>query len=62
MNTVQILVLKVLMFHENIELLPPCDSFDLSPGNYDPIEGIKFVPFVISIRNKIVRLEVSNEY
>ena len=33
LNTVQLMVYKVLMFHENIELLPSGDSYFLSLGN-----------------------------
>ena len=33
LNTVQLMVSKVLIFHENIEVLPSVDCYDLYPGN-----------------------------
>ena len=47
------------MFHENIELLPPGDSSDLSLVNYDPTEGITFVLVWIYIRNQLGWVEVA---
>ena len=40
LNTVQLLLCEVPMFHENKNLPPPGDYYDLYPGNYDPTEGI----------------------
>ena len=34
------MVNDVLILHENTELLPYVDSYELSPGNNDPTEGI----------------------
>ena len=36
LNTVQLTVFEVLMFHENTELIAPSNSSDLYPGNNDP--------------------------
>ena len=60
LNAVQLFVFEVLFFHETIELIPPGDSSDLSPGNYDPIEGITIVLIGVSISNKIGWVEVEN--
>ena len=38
--TVKLILLKVIMFHQNKELLPPGDYSDLSLGNKDPTKGI----------------------
>ena len=50
------------MFYENIDLLPPGDSSDSSPDNYYPTEGIMSVIVSIFISNKLVWVEVENEY
>ena len=43
LNEVQLVVSKLLMFHENIDLLRSGDSCDLSPGNNDPTKFITLV-------------------
>ena len=45
------MVSKVLMFHENTELLPSVDCYDLYPGNNKPIEHITIVLVGIPVRN-----------
>ena len=53
LTTVQLLVLEVLIFQESIELLPPGDSPNLYPVNYDSTEGMKIALVGISYRNKL---------
>ena len=55
------MVSKVLMFHENTELLPSGDCYDLYPGNSDPNERIALVFVGIPVRNQLGYEEVSNE-
>ena len=52
-NTVQLMVYKVRMFHENIELLSSSDSSDLSPGNNFPTDCITIVLVCIPVINKL---------
>ena len=40
LNTVQLTVSKVIIFHENMELLPPGKSYEVSAINIDITEGI----------------------
>ena len=40
MNTVQLMVFKVLMLHENTKLSHYGDSYEPSPVNNDPTEKI----------------------
>ena len=40
LNTLQLTIFEVLMFHENTELIPPGDSSDLYPGNNESTYGI----------------------
>ena len=61
MNTVQLIVFKVLMFYENIGLLPSVDSSEISTGNDDPNEGTTLLLVSIYISNKLVYTEVVNE-
>ena len=49
------------MFHENKDLLPTGDSYDISPGNYDPTEGIGILLIGTYISNKTRWTEVNNE-
>ena len=60
LTTVQLLVLEVLIFHENTEILPPGGSSNLSPGNYDSIKGIRIILVSRFFRNKIGWVEVEN--
>ena len=53
LKRVPLMVFEVLMPHENTELLPSGDSYDLSPDNNDPTEGITLVSFGIHIRNQL---------
>ena len=46
------MVSKVLMFHENTELLPSVDWYDLYPGNNDPIEHITLELVEIPVKNQ----------
>ena len=52
LNSLQLMVPKVLVFHENIELLPSGDLYDLSLGNNDPTEHIMLVLVEIPFRNQ----------
>ena len=42
-NTMKLAVLEVHMLHENTELLPSVQCYDLSSGNNDPTEVITLV-------------------
>ena len=53
MNTVQLMVYEVLMFHENTKLLPSGDSYDLSIGDIDPDERITLALVGIPVRNQL---------
>ena len=59
LNTVQLIVSKVLMFHENTELLPYGDCYELSPGNNDPTEYIMIIIDGIPISKKHVWVDVA---
>ena len=61
LKTVQLMFFKVLMFHENIELLPSGDSYDLSPVNNGPTEGIMLVLVGMPVSNKLGWAEVVRE-
>ena len=61
-NVVQLVVSEVLMFHENTELFPSSDSYDISPGNNYPTERIMLVLVVIPIINQLGLVEVAKEY
>ena len=52
LNSVQLVVSKVLIFHENIELLPSGDFYDFSTGNNDPTEHITLVLVGIPVINQ----------
>ena len=58
LNAVQLMVSEVLMFHENIDLFPYDDSYDISMSNKDPTERITIVLVGIPIRNQLIWLEV----
>ena len=58
MNTLKLMVFEVLMFHENTELLPSGDSYDLSLGYNDPTERITPVLVGINVRNQLFWVEV----
>ena len=62
LKTVQLFVFEVLMFHKNTYLLPPGEYSYLSYGNYDPTEGITLLIVGKYCRNKLVWVEVANEY
>ena len=53
LNAVQLVVSEVLMFHENTELFPSGDSYDIYSGNNDPTKYITILFFSIHIRNKL---------
>ena len=55
------MVSKILMFHENTELLPSGDSYELSLGNIEADECITVVIVGITVRNKLVWVEVAKE-
>ena len=61
LNTVQLMVSKVFMFHENTELLPSGDCYDLSLVNNEPVEHITLIIFGIPINNKLHWVEVAKE-
>ena len=55
------MVSEVLMFHENTELFPTGGSYEISPGNNDPIERITLVFFGIPISDQLGWAEVAKE-
>ena len=61
LKSVQLMVSKVLMFHENTELLPSSDCYDLYTGNNDPTKHITLVLVGIPVRNQPDLVEVTKE-
>ena len=61
LNTVQLFVLKFLVFRENTELIPSGESYELFPVNNYPNEFITLVLVGLSIRNQLDLVEVDNE-
>ena len=61
LNAVQLVVSEVLTFHENTELFPSDDSYDIYPGNNYPTKRIKFLLVGIPIRNQLEWVEVAKE-
>ena len=61
LNTVQLVVSEVLMFHESAEVFPSGDSYDISPGNNDTPEHITLVLVVIPTRKQLVWVEAAKE-
>ena len=58
LNTVQLTVLKVIVFRENTGILSPGGSYDLSPVNNDSFEGITLVLVGIPFHNQLSWLKV----
>ena len=61
LNTVQLMVSKFLMFHENLELLPSVYCYDLYPGNNNLLKYTTLVLFGIPVRNQPDWLEATKE-
>ena len=61
LNGVQLVVSKVLMFHENTELFPSSDSYDISPVNNDPTKRITLFLVGIPIINQLFWVELVKE-
>ena len=61
LNSVQLMVSKVFMFHKNTDLLPSGDCYDLSSGNNDPTEQITLVLVGIPVRNQPGLVEIVKE-
>ena len=61
LNKVQLVVSKVLTFHENTELLPSSDSYEISQDNNDLTKRITLVLVGIPIRNQLGWIEVAKE-
>ena len=61
LNSVQLIVSEVFMFHENTELFPFGDSYGISPGNNDPTKPIALVLVGIPIINQIGWVEAVKE-
>ena len=53
LNTVKLMVSKVLLGHENTYMIPYDDSYDLHSGNNDTTEFITIVPVGISVTNQL---------
>ena len=52
LNSLQLIISEVLMFHESTQLLPSGESYDLSMGDNDLNEIITLVLVGIPVRNK----------
>ena len=61
MNAVKLVVSEVVMFHENTELFPSGDSYDISTGNNYPNGRITLVLVGIPIKNQLGWFEVVKE-
>ena len=61
LNAVQLTVSEVLMFHENIELFPSGDFYDISPGNNDPTKRLTIFLVGIPVRNQLGWVKVAKE-
>ena len=61
LKSVQIVVSKLLMFHENTELLPSGDCYYLSPGNNYPTDHIMLLLVRIPVINQPDWVEVAIE-
>ena len=61
LNSVQLMVSKVLIFHENIELIPFGDWYDLSTGNNHPTKHITLILVGISVINQPDLVEVAKK-
>ena len=59
MKTVKLIIFEALMFHENTELLPSGESYDLSPGNIELTERITLFLVAIPVINNPFWVEVS---
>ena len=55
------MVSEVLMFHENTELFPSGDSYDISTGNNNYTERITIVLVGIPIINQLFWVDVAKE-
>ena len=62
LNSLQLMVPKVLTFHENTEPLPSRDCYYLYTGNNDPIEHIMLSLVGITVGNQLDLAEVLKEY
>ena len=58
LDTVKLMVSKFLTFHENTELFPCGECYDLSTGNNGPTENITLVLVEIPVRNQLVWVKV----
>ena len=61
LNTVQLMVFKVLTIHKNIELLSSDDCYDLSPGNNYTTNHITLVLVAIPVSNQLGWMELEKE-
>ena len=61
LKAVQLMVNEVLMFHENTDLLPSGEYYDLSLGNIDPDQCITIFLVVITVRNQLGLVELTKE-
>ena len=50
---------SLLLTHENTELIPSVEYYDLYPTNYEPTEHIKLVIFGVPVINKPDWVEVA---
>ena len=53
LNSVQLVVSEVLIFHENLYMFPFGDPYEISPGVNDPTESITLVPVGLPIINQL---------
>ena len=61
LNILQLMVYKVLMFHDNSELLPYSESYELSMCNIDPADCITLALVGIPIRKQLCWVKVAKE-
>ena len=52
MNLVKIMVSEVLMFHENTDLFPSGDSYDIYPDDNDLTKRITLILVAVPTRNQ----------
>ena len=50
------------MFHKNTELLPSCDSSEISPGKNNPTKDITLLLVGIPFINQLVWVNIAQEY
>ena len=60
LNTVQLMVFEFLILHENTEMIPSRDSYNLYTGNNDPTEVIMLFIVGVPTINQLGWVQVTN--